>query len=73
MGHTRYTMVVNIVSAIIVRLPLVYLFSLLPGAGLYHIGIALPLASIVQLLMSVGYMAFAKHEREYRRLRDMKR
>ncbi len=73
MGHTRYTLLLNIVSAIIVRLPLVYLFSRLPGAGLYHIGIALPIASFVQFLMAVGYIAFAKHEREYRRLRDVKR
>lgn len=69
MGHTRYNMLVNIVSAIAVRLPLVYLMSTIPGATLYHIGFALPVASVVQLLMVVGYMAFAKGEREYRKLK----
>jgi len=70
MGHTRYTLLVNIVSAIAVRLPLVYLLSTIPGASLWHIGIALPVASFVQLLMAVGYMLLHKDERAYRRLRD---
>ncbi len=66
MGHTRYTMLLNMVSAIVVRLPLVYFLSSMTGATLYHIGFALPMASIVQLLMAVGYMVFYKGEREYR-------
>ena len=69
MGHTRYTMMLNIVSSIVVRLPLVYLFSLVEGATLYHIGIALPIASLVQLALGIGYMLFGKSEREYRRLK----
>ena len=67
MGHTRYTMVLNIISSIVVRLPLVYLFSSLAGATLWHIGIALPIASLVQLLLGLGFMLFNKEEREYRR------
>lgn len=67
MGHTRYTMMLNIVSSIVVRLPLVYLFSSIEGATLWHIGIALPIASFVQLLLGVAYMFFSKGEREYRR------
>ena len=67
MGHTRYTLLVNIVSAVIVRLPLVYFFSAIPGATLYHIGMALPLASVVQVLMAYAYLLLAKGERQYRR------
>jgi len=70
MGHTRYTLIVNVVSAIAVRLPLVYFLSTIPGATLWHIGIALPVASLVQLLMAIGYMTLHKDERAYRRLRD---
>ncbi len=67
MGHTKYTLLVNIVSAVIVRLPLVYFFSTIPGATLYHIGMALPLASLVQLFMAYAYLLLAKGERQYRR------
>lgn len=70
MGHTRYTLLVNVVSAIAVRLPLVYYISTIPGATLWHIGISLPAASLVQLLLASGYMLLHKDERAYRRLRD---
>lgn len=69
MGHTRFTMLLNIISSIVVRLPLVYWLSTLTGASLWHIGIALPIASFVQLALGIGYMMFAKEEREYRRLK----
>ena len=69
MGHTRYTMLLNLVSSIAVRLPLVYLLGNIEGATLYHIGFSMPVASTVQMLMAVGYMVFARGEREYRRLR----
>lgn len=68
-GRTRYTMVINILSSVVIRLPLVYLMSLIPGATLWHIGIALPIASLVQLLLAAGFMVFARSEREYRRRR----
>lgn len=48
-GHTRFTLINNIVSAFVIRLPLIFLFArLIPGFSLFHIGIALPLASLVQ-------------------------
>lgn len=67
LGHTRYTLLVNVVSAVVVRLPLIYLFSSIPGATIYHIGMALPIASIVQVIMAFGYILLAKKEREYRK------
>lgn len=63
-GHTRYTMMLNIVSSIVIRLPLVYFISRMEGATLYHIGIGLPVASLVQMLFGVGYLLFAKSERK---------
>ena len=68
-GHTRFTMIINIIGSVCVRLPLVYLLSLIPGATLYHIGIALPAATLVQLILAAAYMLFKKDEREYRRLK----
>ena len=70
MGHTRYTLLVNLVSSLAVRIPLVYYISTIPGATLWHVGLSLPLASLVQLLMASGYMLLHKNERAYRRLKD---
>jgi len=73
LGRTRYTMMINIISSIVVRLPLVYFFSSLPGATLYHVGIALPIASFVQLLLGIGFLVFARSEREARRMRRLQK
>ncbi len=66
-GRTRFTMLSNILSSIVIRLPLVYFMSTLPGATLYEIGFALPVASGVQMLMGLAFLAFAKSEKQYRK------
>ncbi|MBR6708211.1 MAG: MATE family efflux transporter [Clostridia bacterium] len=63
-GCTRFTMVINLVSSFAVRLPLVWLISRRVGATLYHIGIGLPSASLVQLLLCIGFFFFSRHARE---------
>lgn len=70
-GHTRYTMAINIFSSIVIRLPLVYFISMMEGATLYHIGFALPIASGIQLLLATGFLVFAKSEREYRKAKKL--
>lgn len=68
-GHTRYTMISNILSSIVIRLPLVYFISIQPGATLYEIGFALPVASGIQMLLGLGFLLFSKSEREYRKMK----
>jgi len=68
-GRTRYTMTINIISSIAIRLPLVYAMSLIPGATLVHVGFGLPVASFVQLVLAIGFLLFARGEREYRKAR----
>ena len=66
-GRTRYTMFVNIFTSFAVRVPLVWMFSRIAGATLYHIGLAAPIASVIQLLMAIGFVYLAKSEREHRK------
>ena len=63
-GHTRMTMIVNLVSSLLVRLPAVWLLSRIAGATLYHIGIGFPTASLVQLVIGLWFIFFAKSEKE---------
>ena len=65
-GHTRYTMFVNLFTSFAIRVPLVWAVSNIAGATLYHIGIAMPIASIIQILMALAFVYFAKSEREHR-------
>jgi Na+-driven multidrug efflux pump len=66
-GHTRYTMIVNLVASFAVRLPLIWYLSRLPDASLYHISFGLPSASLVQFLVGIAFLFFAKSEREQRK------
>lgn len=55
-GHTRFTLINNLASTFFVRVPLVLLFFfLIDGVSLYHIGLALPFASLVQLIAAGIY------------------
>ena len=65
-GHTRYTMIVNLIASFAVRLPLIWFISQRPGATLYHISFGLPSASLVQFLVGLGFLLFAKSERDQR-------
>ena len=67
-GHTRYTMSINIISSFAVRLPIIWGISRMAGVTLYHIGFGLPTASIVQVLLGLAFVFFAKSEREHRKL-----
>ena len=69
-GHTRYTMIVNLIAAFVVRLPLVWYISQLPDATLYHISFGMPSASLVQFLVGIAFLLFAKSERENRKRPD---
>ena len=66
-GHTRYTMIVNLIASFAVRLPLIWYISTRPGATLYHISFGLPSASLVQFLVGLAFLFFAKSEREQRK------
>ena len=54
-GHTRLTLVNNIISTYLVRIPLCLLAGRVLNAGLYGIGYALPVASLVQVIVGYGF------------------
>jgi len=55
-GHTKLTLINNIISTYVVRIPLCFYVGRVLEAGLYGIGYALPVASLVQMI--VGYVFF---------------
>lgn len=66
-GHTRYTMVMNLLSSFAIRLPMICLIGTLAGATLREVGFAVPAATLVQVLIGVAFLFFAKSEREQRK------
>lgn len=66
-GHTRYTMLNNLLSSFFVRLPLIWFIGNRVGATLMDVGFGLPVASVVQVAIGVAFLLFAKSEREQRK------
>ena len=66
-GHTRYTLIINIIASFAVRLPLIWYLSQQPGATLKTISLGLPSASLVQFLLGLAFLFFAKSEQEQRK------
>lgn len=56
-GHTGFSMVNNLVSTYGVRVLGTLVVSLIPGTTMFHIGLAAPAASFVQIIMEVIYLA----------------
>ena len=55
-GHTRFTLVNNLVPTFLVRVPAAWLISSIPGATLYGIGWAAPMASILSVIITLIYL-----------------
>lgn len=64
-GMTRFVMLQGIVSAFCVRVPVSFLMSRRVPVSLFHIGLATPLSSSLQIVMCLVCMAIVKkHVRE---------
>lgn len=63
-GKTLFVMIQGIVGAFGVRIPVSYLMTLTDGASLFHIGLATPASSVVQILLCVGYFLLLKRRQK---------
>ena len=55
-GRTGFTLANSLISTFAVRVPVVWLMSRLAGVTLLQIGLAAPLASLLQIIMQLCYM-----------------
>ena len=62
-GMTRFVMIQGIVGAFGVRVPFSYFMSKQSWATLFHIGLATPFSSVLQLILCVGCMLYLKKKR----------
>ena len=59
--------IINIIASFAVRLPLIWYLSQQPEATLRTISLGLPSASLVQFLLGLAFLFFAKSEQEQRK------
>ncbi len=55
-GRTRFVMLQGIIGAFCVRVPVSYFMSIQTNPSLFHIGLATPMSSALQLVLCVGFM-----------------
>lgn len=63
-GKTRFVMIQGILGAFFVRVPFSYIMSIQPDASLFHIGLATPMSSVLQLVLCVGFMLILQRRGE---------
>lgn len=59
-GSASFSMVVNLVNSFLIRIPATWIMSRMPNANLFMIGLAAPLASIVQIVITLIYFQSGK-------------
>lgn len=57
-GRTRFVMIQGIIGAFGVRVPVSYFMSIQPEPSLFHIGLATPMSSLLQLILCLGFMHY---------------
>lgn len=62
-GMTKFVMAQGIIGAFGVRVPVSYFMSRQSWATLFHIGLATPISSVVQLILCAGCMIYLKKKK----------
>lgn len=65
-GKPTTTLISNLISTFAVRVPMTLIFSSLPGATLYEIGWAAPIATVIQIIIIFCYYKSNRWDPEYK-------
>jgi putative MATE family efflux protein len=63
MGYTSFVMIQGIIGAFAVRVPVSFLMSKWEPVSLFHIGLATPCSTILQIVLCFGYLFFIRKHR----------
>lgn len=63
-GYTKFVMAENLMGALIMRVPVSYLMSLIRPVNIFFIGLATPASSLLQVILCIIYMLFVASKKE---------
>ncbi len=63
-GNTLFVMIQGLVGAVAVRIPVVFFMSRIPDVSLFLIGLSTPIASFVQIILCLVFMAHVKRKQK---------
>ena len=67
-GMTTFVMIQGIAGAVVVRVPVAWIMSRWEPVSLFHIALAVPISSVVQVVLCLGALWVVKHRRQTRDL-----
>jgi putative MATE family efflux protein len=59
-GNSMFPMIQSMIATFLIRIPVPYVLSKMPGVTLYQIGFASPMASALSIVMCMIYMRYGK-------------
>ena len=59
-GQSGFSMINDLSSAFLVRIPITYFVSKMAGATLFQIGLASPIASVFSVILCLLYLKFGR-------------
>jgi putative MATE family efflux protein len=69
-GHTTFSLINNIMSSIVIRIPAAYLLSDTLGLGLKGVGMAVPFATACTIILSLWFFFSGKWKKKTVRIED---
>lgn len=57
-GKTIFVMIQGLLGSFLVRIPVAYIMNQMDGATIFHVGLGMPLASMLQLLLCIGLYVY---------------
>lgn len=70
-GHTTYSLFSNILSGLIVRMPMAYLLGYVFDLGLFGIGLAIPLATLSSILLNLWFYYSGRWRKRIINVKDL--
>ena len=67
-GKTMFVMLQSIFTGFLVKIPVAYFISKIPGVGLFEIGLGIPASSFVQIILCLAMFAIMKKKDKTERL-----
>ncbi|MEG1520619.1 MAG: MATE family efflux transporter, partial [Clostridia bacterium] len=61
-GKSTFNMLQSLLTAFLVRIPLSYLFSVMEGSTMFHIGLAVPISATISLIACSVYLIFMRRK-----------
>ncbi len=58
MEHTRFVMVQGLIGAFLIRIPVSFIMSRWEPVTLFHIGLAVPCSTVIQIIMCFGFLFY---------------